>query len=55
MGPRKRFRLRDVFYSTVEVEGVGPIKRIRVRALVLFLLIPMLVISACVLKYYGVF
>jgi hypothetical protein len=48
-------RIIGAFLSTVEVEGVGPIKKFKARAIVLIILVPALVISAIVLKHYNVF
>lgn len=55
MTPRRtiRHRLFDVFFSEIELDA-GPIRKLRIRALVIIILIPMLVAAACVLKYYGV-
>jgi hypothetical protein len=51
---RIRDRVLDVFFSTVELEA-GPGRKLRVRAVVLFILIPLAVAAACILKKYGVF
>jgi hypothetical protein len=50
-----RQKIIYVFCDKIEIEGVGPVKKIKVRALVLFLLIPMIVASALILKCNGVF
>jgi len=53
--PRRTIKrkLIDVFFSEIELDA-GPIRKLRIRALVIIVLIPMLVAAACVLKYYGV-